>query len=409
MAGHIRKRRLSDGRVSYQARLPISARPRKVIVKTFPRRRDAERWITGQAATIHDGSFIDPRHSSKPFQDLIVTWERTHLPKLAPKTRERYESVTRTYLIPKFGLTPLGKLTRADFKEWFASLATERRPNGKSRYAPGTLRKVQVVLSSILNEGVELGLLRDNPAARLRLPSPPRTEMTILTAEEIKALADAIPRASDRLAIYVAAYCGLRAGELWALQRRDIDLLHNRLHVQRALKDIRGHLEFGDTKTSGSRRTVSLPTFLQAMLTEHMESMPTSPDALLFLSPGGGGARQAGNGGPIRHSLFVRRVFKPAIVGDEDNKDESKRRKPALPAEKHNLRFHDLRHSCASLLVAAGAHPKLIQARLGHASITTTLDRYGHLFPSVEEALADALDATFKNADAPASLRQVKS
>ena len=76
------------------------------------------------------------------------------------------------------------------------------------------------------------------------------------------------------------------------------------------------------------------------MLTEHMESMPTNPDALLFISPGGGGARKTGDGGPIRHSLFVRRVFKPAIVGDENNKDESKRCKPALPAEKHNLRWH---------------------------------------------------------------------
>jgi integrase len=404
MAGHIRKRRLSDGRVSYQARLPISARPRKVIVKTFTRRRDAERWITGQAATIHDGSFIDPRHGTKPFKDLITTWERTHLPKLAPKTRERYESVTRTYLIPQFGSTPLGKLTRSDFKEWFASLAVERKPDGKPRYSPGTLRKVQVVLSSILSEGIELGLLRENPAARMRLASPPRTEMTILTAEEIKALADSIPRASDRLAIYVAAYCGLRAGELWALQRRDIDLLHHRLYVQRALKDLRGHLEFGDTKTYGSRRTVSLPAFLGAMLAEHMETMPASPDALLFVSPGGGGARQKGDGGPIRHSLFVRRVFKPAIVGDKE-----KKREPALPAHKHNLRFHDLRHTCASLLIAAGAHPKLIQARLGHASITTTLDRYGHLFPSVEEALADALDVTFNNASAPTPLRQVKS
>jgi integrase len=409
MAGHVRKRRLSDGRVSYQARLPTSSRPRKVIVKTFARRRDAERWLTGQAAAIHDGSFIDPRHGAKPFRDLITTWERTHLPKLAPKSRERYESVTRTYLIPRFGATPLGKLTRAEFKEWFANLAAERKPNGKPRYAPGTLRKVQVILSSILSEGIELGLLRENPAARLRLPSPPRTEMTILTADEIKALADAIPRTSDRLAIYVAAYCGLRAGELWALQRRDIDLLHNRLYVRRALKDIRGHLEFGDTKTTGSRRTVSLPTFLGTMLAEHMETMPASADALLFVSPGGGGTRQAGEGGPIRHGLFVRRVFKPAIVGNEDNEDETKRRKPALPAEKHNLRFHDLRHTCASLLIAAGAHPKLIQARLGHASITTTLDRYGHLFPSVEAALADALDATFNGARTSTPLRQVKS
>ena len=298
MAGHIRKRRLSDGSIRYQARLPNPARPRKPIVKTFPRRREAERWLTTQASAIQDGSFIDPRHTAQPFGNLVTTWERTHLPKLAPKTRERYESVTRTYLIPMYGSTPLGRLTRADFKEWFARLAAECKPNGKPRYAPGTLRKVQVVLSSILNEGVELGLLRDNPAARMRLPSSQRTDMTILTAGEIKALADAIPRASDQLAIYVAAYCGLRAGELWALQRRDIDLLHNRLHVRRALKDIRGHLEFGDTKTSGSRRTVSLPIFLQAMLTEHIESIPTSPDALLFLFPAAAGLAKRATADP---------------------------------------------------------------------------------------------------------------
>lgn len=385
MAGHIRKRRLSDGRTSYQAKLPSPGRPRRTIVKTFSRRRDAERWMTAQAAAINDGSFIDPRHTAQPLSDLIATWERTHLAKLAPKTRERYESVTRTYVNPAFGSTQLGQLSRADFKEWFAALAGERRPSGAPRYSPGTLRKVQVVISSILSEGVELGLLRDNPAARLRLPSPPRTEMTILTAEEIDALAAAIPRSSDRLAIYLAAYGGLRAGELWALQRRDIDTLHRRLHVRRALKDIRGHLEFGETKTSGSRRSVSLPSFLLAMLSEHLDAMPANLDALLFLSPGGGGTRRAGDGGAVRHGLFVRRIFKPAV-------------KTALPAEKHSLRFHDLRHTCASLLIAAGAHPKLIQARLGHSSITTTLDRYGHLFPSVEEALADALDVTFEAA-----------
>jgi integrase len=141
------------------------------------------------------------------------------------------------------------------------------------------------------------------------------------------------------------------------------------------------------------------------MRTKHMETMPAKSDALLLVSPGGG-ARQKGDAGPIRHSLFVRRVFKPAIVGDERNEDETKRRKPALPAEKHNLRFHDLRHTCASLLIAAGAHPKLIQARLGYSSITTTLDRYGHLFSSVEAALADALNATFNGAGAPTQLRE---
>ena len=121
------------------------------------------------------------------------------------------------------------------------------------------------------------------------------------------------------------------------------------------------------------------------MLAEHLTRH--DPDALVFTAPGGGGARPESNPGPVRHELFVRRVFRPAV-------------RAALP-DKPALRWHDLRHTCAALLVAAGRHPLEIKTRLGHASITTTMDRYGWLFPSAEAALADALDATY-DADTPA-------
>lgn len=247
---------------------------------------------------------------------------------------------------------------------------------------PGTARKVQVVLSSILSEGVELGLVRENVAARMKMAPSPRHDMTILTAEEVRAVAEAMSRPSDRLAIYVAAYTGLRAGELWALRRRDIDLDARRLTVARALKDAHGRLEFGDTKTDRSRRVVSLPTFLVNMLAAHFDASPAqNAEALVFTAPGGGNGRTDGDGGPVRHGLFVRRYFKPAVARD-------------LPAAKAGLRFHDLRHTCASLLIHDGASILLVQTRLGHSSATTTMDRYGHLYPSAEAALADALDAT---------------
>ncbi len=105
------------------------------------------------------------------------------------------------------------------------------------------------------------------------------------------------------------------------------------------------------------------------------------PDALVFPSK---------TGLPLRHNLFYRRHFRPAA-------------QHALPPEKVGLRFHDLRHTCASLAIAAGAHPKLISARLGHSSIQITLDRYSHLFPSVEEALGEALDAVYQASNAPGS------
>lgn len=95
----------------------------------------------------------------------------------------------------------------------------------------------------------------------------------------------------------------------------------------------------------------------------------------------------------MRHNVFYRRHFKRAVAGYTDTKGLY--HPGALPAEKHGLRFHDLRHTCAALSVAAGAHVKLISARLGHSSVQITLDRYAHLYPSVEEALAEQLDATF--------------
>jgi integrase len=100
-------------------------------------------------------------------------------------------------------------------------------------------------------------------------------------------------------------------------------------------------------------------------------------------------------GGPLRHGNFYRRHWRKAV-------------KAALPAEKHALRFHDLRHTCASLLIAAGAHPKAIQERLGHSTIQITMDRYGHLLPSIEATLTDALESAYTASQVPANVVQLR-
>lgn len=141
-------------------------------------------------------------------------------------------------------------------------------------------------------------------------------------------------------------------------------------------------------KTNRERK-LTLPQFLKAMLTDHLASLPGGTEALVFTGPGGG---------TVRHGLFYRRVFRPTVAGDALADPP---RAPALPERLHGLRWHDLRHTCASLLIATGAHPKAIQERLGHGSITTTLDRYGHLMPGLADALADALDDAYTNAAAP--------
>jgi integrase len=158
-------------------------------------------------------------------------------------------------------------------------------------------------------------------------------------------------------------------GEAAALTLEDIDLLRAEVRVQRNLVEVRGEVTIGRPKTQASARSVALPSFVREALQSHVETFPTSVEGFVFSGP---------EGGPLRRSLFRRRVWHPAL----------KRCGTATPLP----RIHDLRHSAAAIAIQAGAHPKLIQAMLGHDSITTSLDRYGHLFSSVGEELARRVD-----------------
>ncbi len=384
MPGHIRNRgKRADGTTKWQARWtdPNNSTNRKD--KQFRDKDVAKRWITRMDAEAHGAMFKQATNAERVrlFKEVVGIWKETCWTGLAPSTTARYGQVVRNYLEPEFGNLPITEMTREVVRRYFARLTRE----GK---APGTVRKVHTVLSAILSEAVELELLPANPCTRMRgLPTVRSDEPVFLNAEQVRQLAEATPQ-HYRLLVYMAAYTGLRAGELAGLRRKDVDLLRGVVQVRQALKQLDPPV-FGGTKT-GKARTVTLPKFLRAMLADHLAgSIPggVGADALIFTSP---------EGGIMRHGLFMRRVWYPTIKGDKRRK-----LKPALPAELHALRFHDLRHTCASLLIAQGAHPKIIQERLGHASITTTMNRYGHLFDGLDATLIDGLDAAHDDAAAP--------
>jgi integrase len=192
------------------------------------------------------------------------------------------------------------------------------------------------VLRSALAQAVRLGIIPTNPCTDIDLPRANRQEMLFLNANQVAALAEAIDP-QYRVLICTAAYTGLRAGELGGLLTSDVDLLRGVLHVNKALKDVNGKLELGPTKTHANR-AVSLPGFLRTLQDEHMAQNPGSPGGHLFTMK---------KGQPLRHGLVYGRYFKTAV-------------QQALPPELRALRFHDLRHTCAALSIAAGAHPKLI-------------------------------------------------
>jgi integrase len=175
------------------------------------------------------------------------------------------------------------------------------------------------------------------------------------------------------LLVRFAAYTGLRASELAALRVGRVDLLHRRLEVVEAATEGAGGLTFGPTKNY-QRRTVPVPSFLADELTSLTGGR--GPDDLAFGSP---------EGGPLRHGNFYVRHFKPAVL------------RAGAP---DRTRFHDLRHTYASRLIAEGATALTVMRRLGHSSIKVTYDTYGHLLPEQEQSITERLDAVGRAASA---------
>lgn len=242
----------------------------------------------------------------------------------------------------------------------------------RSGLAPSTVKATYLVLAQILRTAAVDGYVARSPCIDIDLPTDRRHgEMHFLTPDQVASLGDAVDD-RYRALIYLAAYGGLRAGELAALKVQRLNLLAGTLDVVESMVEVHGRLEPGPTKT-GKRRTIGVPRFLTEMLGEHIATYP-SVDGFVFTSA---------QAGPIRHRNFSSRQFRPAA------------QRAGLPA---SLRFHDLRHTCAALLIANGRHMEEVKDHLGHSSIRVTSDRYGHLFPQARQALAEGLDETFRRA-----------
>ncbi len=285
---------------------------------------------------------------------------------MKPKTLAGYRSVLDAQLLPRLADRPLSTI---DHKAVLALVSDMTKQGAK----PGTVRNAKTVLSSVCELGVRSGALRSNPCHGVRIAQGRREAMHFLTPAQVLDLANAIEPGQYGLLVRLVAYTGLRAGEVAALRVESFDALRRRLRITESVSEVHGELIYSEPKTY-EHRTVSLLAALADELTEHLAGRHHRD--LIFTSA---------NGGPIRQSNFYRRHFKPAVKA------------AGLP---DGFRFHDLRHTCAALLIGQGAHPRAIMERLGHSSVTVSLDRYGHLFPELDEALTVALDEQYRAAEA---------
>ena len=284
-------------------------------------------------------------------------------------TFERHEQLVRCHIRPALGEIKLKALTPVHVRRFISDKSS-------GALAAGTVRKIHSTLHKALSQAVSDGLIPRNAAA-VQAPSPAPEEMRPLSEAEARAFLKAAKESDDRFeALYVLAITtGLRRGELLGLSWDDADLEQGTLRVGRALVRERGRHTLGETKTRRGRRQVNLTPRTVAVLKDHRARQLEQRAERAGMYADHGLIFSSEIGTPLNPENLVKRSFKPLL------------KRAGLP----EIRFHDLRHTCATLLMGRGVHPKLVQELLGHATIAMTLDTYSHYLPSMGNQASGAM------------------
>jgi integrase len=271
---------------------------------TFTTKADASTYLDNVHADITRGGWVDPQAGRIPFAQYAHDWLASR-PDLRPRTIMQYESLLKCHLIPTFGRVPIAEVTSSHVRTWHAALAATK---------PGAARTAYRLLRAIFTTAVDDERLVRNPCRVHGAGSDKVIERSIPTVEEVAALSAAMPD-KLRLAITIAAWGGLRRGEILALRRKDVDPLGSKLRVERALSELNdGTLVFASPKTDAGTRTVHLPAFAMDEVQHHVDSfVGADPNALLFTGRGGVPLRMKSFSAPFhraRASCGLTRMFR---------------------------------------------------------------------------------------------------
>jgi len=337
-------------------------------LKTLPEgtgKGEARKILREIEMMVEKRSFI-PDKRIPTFSDVAEAWLEYKKPNIRITTYKQYKGHVENHLNPFFGTTKINRINFDAIERYIAYAHKE------GMVAP-TLKKMLTTLGSILKYVTRKRYIEYNPIREIERPKDNRQkEMDFLRPNEIRALIDNTPDQKYKTLFTLAVMTGARQGEILGLKWADIDWFNGQVHVRRTFN----HGKFFEPKSNKSKRSIDLGPTVIAELKKWKLACPYSELDLVFPNE---------KGKPINCQNMVRREFLPAL------------RRAGL----RGIRFHDLRHSYAALLIDQGEHPKYIQTQMGHSSINVTMDTYGHLMESVNREASKRLDETVfqKNGD----------
>jgi integrase len=367
---------------------PEGAPRRQVRRRGFKRKTDALEALNTLLKELRDGTYVPKNVRDADGKLHVVTvgefvdeWLPAIRTTVEASTWDSYDRMLRNHGMPKLGAIPLQSLEPSHLNALYAELLVSGRRDGHGGLSARTIRYLHTIVHRMLRDATRWGRAARNVASLADPPSAKAArapEMRWWTPQQLRDFLAQVAEEPLFASFRLAAMTGLRRGEVYGLLWRDVDLDAGKLTVQRQLRTIRGQLDHVEiTKSSAGRRTIDLDpgtvTALRAWRKQQLEHRLLMGNGyrdelgFVFTEPGGA---------PVDPDSAAK-VFQRRVASSD------------LP----RIRFHDLRHTHAVHLIAAGQHVKVVSERLGHASTSFTMDRYGHVMPNLQSDAASAVAA----------------
>ena len=334
-------------------------------------KKDAEKRLSELLSQIDNGTYVKPGKTT--FKEYLEQWLDDYVrPNLAPKTYEGRAQQVRCQIVPNLGRIALTALKPEHLQRFYSEKLSGGRSDGNGGLSARTVRDLHGILHAALGTAVKRGLLSRNVADAVDPPRFHRPEMHTLNEDDLKTVLVAAKPTGYYALFYTLLFTGIRRSEALALRWQDIDLIGAQLSIIRSLHHLAtGEVVFCQPKTVGSRRMVSLSPSVCLILRQHRDNEEAlkgtlKNDDLIFSRVDGSPLLPTS----VTHA-WIKLVRRCGLSG---------------------IRLHDCRHTHASLMLKQGVHPKIVQERLGHASIRITLDTYSHVAPGLQQAAANRFD-----------------
>lgn len=380
MKGHIRER--SPGKWAIVLDVgepdPVTGKKKRKWHSFTGTKRQAQSECARLITEIASGGYVEP--TKQTVAEFFAEWLAFVRPTVTPKTHQRYAEICQKNLAPLIGEIALAKLKTDKIDAAFAKALTQGRRQSSGGLSPRTVHHMRRVLIKALGQAVTWDRLSKNPATASTPPKIERTKMLAYDAGQTAELLEALRPTRMIMPVLLAVMCGMRRGEILALRWRDVDFAHASLAVRESAEQVGTVVRYKETKSGKTRNVAMSVTVFEAMRAhrasqaEEQLRIGVRPDDESFVVAQADG-----------------RPLKPVSLTHEWTRLLAK---TSLP----RIRFHDLRHTHASQMLAAGVHPKVASERLGHSTIGITLDLYSHVMPGMQADAAQQVDAALQAA-----------